>query len=568
MPETLTNPFPHLRAMRDTEISAISLSAVVAAVLMVGYNATYWSKALSIFDGHPVQLVLFNLAVYGLTLAFFAWFSLRLLVRPFLAGMLIVTAVTSYYMDTLGVVIDRDMIQNVASTTFTEGKHLLTPGFLIHVLLFGILPAAVVMAVRVRRHRWFGALGRAVALFVFGLALGVGMLLTNYGSYASVLRERKDFMSSFQPGAPIVATVRYAKMMMRTVHTEVAAIGLDARKGATHAGARKPLLTVIFAGETARAQQFSLNGYDKPTNPELAQRPVINFSDTSSCGTATAVSLPCMFSPYARADYTYDRGVSTESLLDVLVQAGFAVEWWDNNTGDKGVAARVPVTVLTNTENAEFCPTGECMDGIFLERLADFLPTITEDTVLVLHMIGSHGPSYSLRYPAGWGPFGPACETSEFKDCSAEEIINAYDNTIAYTDHVLAQTIDMLGAQPGLATAMVYVSDHGESLGEAGLYLHGAPYFMAPDFQTRVPMILWMSDLFKTRLALDGDCIADKADDATSHDNLFHSVLGLLDVETAIRDVSLDLFGTCRAERVADAEGAQPGQGETGDLLR
>lgn len=229
--------------------------------------------------------------------------------------------------------------------------------------------------------------------------------------------------------------------------------------------------------------------------------------------------------------------------------AGLNVEWWDNNTGDKGIAARLPKRSLTNSQSTEFCGVGECTDGIFLAQLEAYVHTITEDTVLVLHQIGSHGPTYHLRYPPEFEIFKPSCRTAEFKDCTPEEISNAYDNTIAYTDHVLSQTIDFLRAQDGLSTSLLYVSDHGESLGEAGLYLHGTPYFMAPEEQTKVPMVLWMSEAFKTQFGISQDCLAAKAGDALSHDNLFHSVLGLLDVRTTVYQADLDLLAGCRALR-------------------
>jgi lipid A ethanolaminephosphotransferase len=444
------------------------------------------------------------------------------------------------------VVIDRDMIQNVATTTVTESKHLLTGAFVLHVLVFGVLPAALMLVfVRLKPQKIWVAVVSPVLVPVLCIALAAGLLMSHYKTYASVLRERKDYMSSFQPGAPIVAAIRYAKMMASSFDVVVAPLGLDARKGPVYDLTHKPRLTIIVAGETARAQNFSLNGYDVPTNPELAKRDIVNFTDVSSCGTATATSLPCMFSKYTRDQYSFKKGVSTESLLDVLHHAGFNVQWWDNNTGDKAVAARLPVTSLTHSDNAEFCSAGECDDGIFLEKLKGFLPTVTEDTVLVLHQIGSHGPTYYLRYPQRFEKFTPACRTAEFKNCTPQEITNAYDNTIAYTDHVLSQTIDLLDQQSSLVTSLIYVSDHGESLGEGGLYLHGSPYFMAPDQQTKVPMILWLSDVFKQEMGFSGDCLRGKSDATLSHDNLFHSVLGMMRVETEAYQPKLDIFAGC-----------------------
>jgi lipid A ethanolaminephosphotransferase len=313
------------------------------------------------------------------------------------------------------------------------------------------------------------------------------------------------------------------------------------------AKADKPVLMVIVAGETARAANWSLGGYGRDTNPELAKRDILYYSNASSCGTATATSLPCMFSPLTRDQYSYEGGLANENLLDVLVHAGFAVEWWDNNTGDKDVATRVPSRMMAAADGAEFCQP-ECIDGVFLKHLEEKAATITGNTVIVLHQIGSHGPSYWLRYPSEQERFAPACQTPELTECSSEEIVNAYDNTIAYTDKFLSQVIDLLDSRDRVIPAMFYVSDHGESLGEGGLYLHGTPYFMAPDDQTHVPMVVWMSDRFRDTLALDKACLTTAKGDDVSHDNMFSTVLGMLDVSTTARDPALDLAGACRKD--------------------
>ena len=201
---------------------------------------------------------------------------------------------------------------------------------------------------------------------------------------------------------------------------------------------------------------------------------------------------------------------------------------------------------MTYANDPEFCGEGECFDGILGAEVARRLVDIQSDTVLVLHQIGSHGPSYYLRYPQASERLQPACRISNFSDCTAQELTNAYDNTIAYTDKVLADLIELLAAQSGLSTSMIYVSDHGESLGEKGLYLHGAPYFMAPDQQTKVPMLIWLSDQYQRDTGATLECLTAKPAPDYSHANLFHTLLGMTGVETALRDSELDIFDTCR----------------------
>ncbi|MGB3246349.1 MAG: phosphoethanolamine--lipid A transferase [Sulfitobacter sp.] len=530
-------------------LSPVALIALTIAFVFCAYNRTFWSIGAGIFSGHALSFAGYALAVFFLTLTTFSIFGFPWVVKPFLVFIVVLSAVTSYYMDSLGVIIDRDMIQNVMVTTVTESKHLITFDFVSHVVIFGILPALVILCVTIKRQSMLKAVAMPVLTFAVSLALTAGFLMADLKSYSSILRERKDFMSSFQPGAPLVGAIRYVKMMSHSANVPIVAIGEDARKGPAYGTGSKPMLTIVVAGETARSQNFSLNGYGVDTNPRLAKLPVVSFGDVNSCGTATAVSLPCMFSKFTRDGYSYENGIAHQNVLDVLNHAGLHVEWWDNNTGDKNLAERITSRSFTNIENEEFCAAGECIDGIFMQALKDYADRITEDTVLVLHQIGSHGPTYYLRYPEAFERFKPACRTAEFKNCTSDEITNAYDNTIAYTDEILAQTIEFLQSQDRLSTALLYVSDHGESLGEGGLYLHGSPYFIAPEQQTKVPMILWMSEAFQTRFEINQDCLAANKDSTLSHDNLFHSLLGMLDIQTAERNPDLDVFASCKTEQ-------------------
>lgn len=533
-----------LRGERLT-LSPLALNILVATYLLIACNATFWGHLVRIFDGQTFAAAGFVLVIWALILFTVSLLAVRRLQKPVLVALVIIAAVSSYYVDVLGAVIDREMIQNAVTTTFAESRHLITLRFVGHVVLFGLIPAALILWVRVRR----AGLGRAVAgwaLVTAGAAVVVvGVLFANFKTYSSVLREHKELLASAQPLAPVAAGLRYAKMMLRSTQVVLKQTGADAQPGPYLARVDKPVLMVIVAGETARAANWSLGGYGRETNPELAARDVLYFANATSCGTATAVSLPCMFSPLTKSEYSYTGGLSHENLLDVMARAGFKVEWWDNNTGHKDIAARLPSKTMKAVDGPEFCQP-ECIDGVFLKHLEDTAATMTQNTVIVLHQIGSHGPSYWLRYPADREIFAPACQTPDLATCSTEEIVNAYDNTIAYTDHVLAQTIDMLETQDRVIPALYYVSDHGESLGEGGLYLHGAPDFMAPTEQTHVPMVLWMSQRFRDKLGMDQDCLASSTENAVSHDNMFSTVLGMVDVQTSARVPALDLTAACR----------------------
>jgi len=329
-------------------------------------------------------------------------------------------------------------------------------------------------------------------------------------------------------------------------------IALDAHKGDIAQGAGQPILTILVIGETLRDQSWGLSGYARDTTPELAKRDILPIAGIESCGTSTSVSIPCMFSKLGRREFTYEKAVAEENLLDVLARAGYDIEWWDANTGDMGVAKRVTYANFNRADDPEFCSEGECNDGILLKQLKKRAGEITKDTVIVLHQIGNHGPAYFERYPEGFAKFLPDCRDADLAQCAPEEVVNAYDNAVAYTDLQLAKTIDFLATLPDLSTSLVYISDHGESLGEKGLYLHAAPYWIAPEEQKRVPMVVWMSNKFRQELKLDYDCVGTTDNTPLTQDNFFHSILGMLDIETTERNKDLDIFAPCRtAEQVA-----------------
>ena len=527
------------------ELSPFVLNALVATYLMALCNATFWGHLFRIFEGRTVTALVFAGAVWALMLLVISLLAVRRAQKPVLVAMLVIAGITSYYVDVLGVVVDREMIQNAMTTTFNESKHLITLQFLTHVFLYGVIPAALVVWVRVRRATVLRGLAGTGLVAALSAALLVGLLFTNLKAYSPVLRGNKELMGAVQPLAPMASALRYAKMMVKSSQIVLQPIGRDAKPGPLLAKLGKPVLMVIVAGETGRAQNWSLSGYSRDTNPELAKRDIVYYSNATSCGTATATSLPCMFSPLTRAEYSYEGGIGNENLVDVLSTAGFKVEWWDNNTGSKNIADRIPSRFMKSEDGPEFC-FPECIDAVFLKSLQQKADTITENTVIVMHQIGSHGPSYWLRYPPEREIYKPTCQTPELTECTTEQIVNAYDNTITYTDWFLAQLIDLLDKSDRVTPVMFYASDHGESLGEGGLYLHGTPFFMAPETQTRVPMVLWMSQRFRDSLSVDADCLKSKAGDPTSHDNIFSTVLGLLDVTTTAKDPELDLAGACR----------------------
>ncbi|MCB1395061.1 MAG: phosphoethanolamine transferase [Rhodobacter sp.] len=529
-------------------VGHLTLNLIVTAYVMAVLNPGFWVRLTAIFDDSPVNIALFAVSLAALTLFTLELLGPGVLQKPVAAVLILMAASATYYERTFGVLVDRELIRSVLETTPTEASHLITPGAVLWIALTGVLPAALVFWPRVRRVRAVHHLWRWPLAVMVSLAVFLGGMFADFKAASAVLREHQELTGSFQPGATLMSILRYTRQQLRVTDRVVQTVGGDAVPGQRLQAAAEPVLMVLFVGETLRAPNFGLDGYARNTTPELAARDIVNLTAVHSCGTATTISVPCMFSPFAQADYSREEFLTHENLLDILARAGFDVQWYDNNTGDQGVAARTGWQTVDPALDPVACEV-ECTDEVFLPLIEQTAATITRNTVLVLHMIGNHGPAYYLRYPEARRAFTPDCQTSHFADCTTDEIVNAYDNAVLETDYVLSQAIDILNASDRVLPAMVFVSDHGESLGEDGLYLHAAPMFMAPETQTRVPMVMWAGAGFRSAMSLDEACLTDVAEQPASHDNLFHTVLGMLDVTTGVRDASLDLTSGCHVTR-------------------
>lgn len=537
--------------LRRPHIESVTLSIITAGYLTAVNNATFWHRSEELL---PTGALLALVAgIFCLLAALCITVSVKYLTKPLFIFLIMISATASWFIDQFGTIIDVEMLQSAIDTTNAEAGHLISFGFIRHVVLFGILPSLLILWVKIE-HRSFLQKVKQNSAFIFpALFVAAALFMLNASTFTSLGREHKEWIATLNPVMPIGNTVKLGIRSGKNQNIIVQPLGTDAKVTNAGSGNRKPRLTIVIAGETARAESFSLGGYKKNTNPELARQDITYFSDTSSCGTITAVSLPCMFSAYTRDDYTHEKGLETENLLDVLKHAGVHVEWWDNNTGHKSVADRVTSIALSASDNPKYCKNGECLDGIFLDKLDTWMSGVTQDTVLVLHQLGSHGPAYYLRYPDEYRRFTPDCQSAEFSKCSREEILNAYDNSIAYTDHIISSVIDRLrDKQDKLDTSLIYMSDHGESVGEFGLYLHGAPYFVAPSQQTHVPYVLWLGK--DAKATIRQDCLEKEATEPQSHDKLFHTVLGLMQVKTQVYSPALDTLSSCRMNSKADLQ--------------
>lgn len=528
-------------------LSTESLTALASAVFLAVFNASFWSGVVGQDQASwrlLALLVVLAFALQAFLLGLLVW---RWSAKPLLSVLLLTSAAAAYYMGAYRIYLDADMLANILHTDMRESRELLVPALLPWLLLAGA-GSWLVWKLPLVRHSWLKALGRRL-LFL------LGMLVLMVGTAAVGGRDLSAFMRNHHEARFLLTPYNYLTGLPKMLAGKSASdnrvrapIGTDARQVPAAAG-NKPRLLVFVLGETVRAQNWGLNGYARQTTPQLAAMPdVINFPDAHSCGTATEVSVPCLFSPYGRRHYDQDTIRGHQSLLHVLDHAGVQTLWRDNQTGCKGVCDGLPFESTRTARDPQWCTGADCFDEILLKGLADKLTPDGKDRIVVLHVLGNHGPAYYLRYPPQFRRFTPTCDSDDLGKCDNQQIVNSYDNAVLYADHFIASTIELLKQQEAhYDTALVYASDHGESLGEKGLFLHGVPYAIAPDEQTHVPMVMWFSPQFAASQKLDLACVRREAAGTTGHDNLFPSFLGLFQVRTSVYDPSLDLFARCRA---------------------
>lgn len=541
-----------MKDQRQRRLPAAAVAGGASLWMASAGNAPLWRELehLGLIQGHGGWLLTITLAGM-VAAALFALLSLlawRPLLKPAIVVLLFASAIGGYYMWTYRVVIDSSMATNTLQTDWHEVRALLTWRLAAVVVLGAALPSWLVWRSAVHHRPWPQQALRNVAGVAVGLAAVAGLILLSFQPLASTMRNHKELRYLMNPLNSLWA-FGHSAFAGQQMPKALLPVGIDAQ--VADAGG-KPRLLVLVLGETGRSGNFGINGYPRDTTPELAKAQVASFRDAWSCGTSTAASVPCMFSPLGREAFLA-REQDSENLLDVLQRAGLAVLWIDNQPGGcKGVCDRVPNVNTSALKDPKFCADGECRDEILLagvdERLAA-LPAQkrAKGVVLVLHQMGSHGPAYSERTPAAFKRFRPECTSSNLPDCGPGELRNAYDNTIAYTDHVLGAAIGWLRSRDDYAGALLYVADHGESLGENNLYLHGLPYAIAPDVQKHIPWITWLSPAFEQRSGVAMACLRAKGGEHVTHDHLFHSVLGLMQIGTRAYQRTLDAYAGCGA---------------------
>jgi lipid A ethanolaminephosphotransferase len=494
-------------------------------------------------------LFLLSLPVFllSLTVIIQGVFSFRWLTKPLLIATVICSSLLFYGTISYGIVFDYGMVQNTLETDSAEALSYINLHAILFFIFFGLLPSFIIYSVQLTYRPFLQELLSRLKLLSLSLVTVFLICAFFYSNYAAVGRNNKDLITYITPYKMVVASFKFVRNHYFYPQLEFKV--LDTAPSIVR-DSHKKQVTVMVLGETARAQSFSLNGYSKPTNQYTEKQGVVSFSKMSSCGTATAVSVPCMFSRLNKDGYEKRIATAQQNVIDIIHLAGADVLWISNNNGScKGVCTRVKMQQIDTDKSNPLCDGEYCYDEALLAPLRSKLSKLThQNTLIVLHMIGSHGPTYFKRYPKKRRVFIPDCQRSDIQNCTQEQLINSYDNTIAYTDLVLSQVInelDQVADKNDIETSLLYISDHGESLGEKGLYLHGLPYAFAPEEQTHVPMLYW-TDPIQNDFNLN--CLSTTAKSPITHDNVFDVLLSIMSVRTKAYDIDNDPFIKCKSQ--------------------
>jgi len=540
-----------LKRLKTKTISLLTFNVLLAVWLGVFLNLEFYEKMQTLTPYTGFKAGLFVLASVAVVTAFYTFLfqilNWKWTAKPIAIALVFIGGFSSYAVNTLGVWITSDQIQNLMQTDLAEAKDTWSWHLLVWVIGMVIVPIIVILLIKLKPEPVIRQVWKKVLASLVSLAMVGSLLFVFYVDFAAIFRENRDLKGMISPQNMIASFISYYKKKAPKENLPLVHYGEDAQVSQNSKGA--PKLMVLVVGETARAENFSLNGYAKDTNPKLSKQDILNFSQVSSCGTATAVSVPCMFSGMKREDYDERLASHREGLLDIAKRAGYQVTWIDNNSGCKGTCDRVEQFKIPEPIQQKWCKDGECLDDILIDSLKAYIETIPKDDtrphLVVLHQMGSHGPAYYKRVPPAYRVFKPTCDTNAIQGCTQEALLNSYDNTLLYTDYVLDSLIETLKNTTKYQTGLWYLSDHGESTGESGMYLHGAPYAIAPTQQTHVPMVMWFSQAWQQQAAKQVKCLAQQNKSKLSQDNLFPTMLSLLNIKTSVINAKDDMLATC-----------------------
>lgn len=479
------------------------------------YSFVFQNLDYKSLNGIVIIISLVIIMLVANAFVFYLLFSLsRFVGKPLLITFFIINSVAVYFTNTYGVIIDKSMIGNILNTNYDESSSFFSFKLILYVIFLGIIPSIYLIKIKIINVVWkkFLITSSLTLLFI------VILVFANASNWLWIDKHSKKLGGLAMPWSYSVNTALFYIDKHKKNQKEILLPDATIKDN-------EKSVVVLVIGESARSHNFSLYGYEKNTNPLLSKTKNVFHFNATSCATYTTAGVKGILE-HTRTDDLY------EILPNYLYRNNVDVVWRTTNWGE-------PPVHIKDYQNRDIlranCKGEGCnYDEILLTGLKEQIASSKKNKVLIiLHTSTSHGPTYSKKYPPRFEVFKPVCNSVELGNCSHQELINAYDNTIVYTDYILYNIIEDLKQLKEYKSAMLFVSDHGESLGEKNLYMHGVPLSIAPKEQYEIPFIVWVSDNSAKQL---------KHNKILSQNHVFHSVLNFLGVQSPIYDEKMNIF--------------------------
>ncbi|MGA7506834.1 MAG: kdo(2)-lipid A phosphoethanolamine 7''-transferase [Erwinia billingiae] len=525
------------------------LSLMLAFYIGIFLNIPVFYRRFDPFLAQFNAMQWFSAAVEVVAIVLLTFFLMRLLSlggkvfwRITATALVLISVAASYYMSFFNVVIGYGIVASVMTTDTDLSKEVIGYHFVLWMVSVSIVPLVLIWcnALRLTLLEQLKTPGHRIKpLLILLLAVALVWLpirfldkqqninekLTNVDlpSYGGVVAH-SYLPSNWLSALGLFAYTSYDEKMdskdlldPAKQFTYTAPAGLD------------DTYVVFVIGETTRWDHMGILGYNRDTTPKLSKEKNLVAFRGESCDTATKLSLRCMFVREGGTDEGPARTLKEQNVFSVLKELGFSSElfamqsevWFYNNTNADNFAFREQIG--SEKENQ-----GKSVDDMLLvpelKKSLDRHPDGKH--LVVLHTKGSHY-LYSQRYPREFARYQPECMGVD-DTCSKAMLVNAFDNSVLYTDTVLDSVFDQLRDKKAI---VFYAADHGESISE-NMHLHGTPRHMAPPEQFRVPMIVWASDKYladpTNQSAFERLKAQQRVGKTHRHVELFDTLLGCL----------------------------------------
>ncbi|HET8837700.1 MAG TPA: phosphoethanolamine--lipid A transferase EptA [Flavobacteriaceae bacterium] len=505
--------------MLKGKIKLSYFALIVSVVNVVLYHLPFYTFVCNNFNVKSLSgiLLLISLSISAILLNAFVFYIglylLRIVGRWILVLFFNINAIAIYFINTYGVIIDRSMIGNILNTNFEESSSFFSFTLILYLVFLGIIPSILLIKVKVVRPTIKKFLIHTSLILIFLLSLAYA----NAPNWLWIDKNSKTLGAIVMPWSYVVNTCRFYYKKNKENEKQILLPDATIENN-------EKAVAVLVIGESARSQNFSLYGYEKNTNPLLSKIENLHHFKAESCATYTTAGVKCILE-HKSTNKLY------EILPNYLYRNDVEVIWRTTNWGEPKVQIK---NFMSEAELRKLCEGEDCeYDSVLLAGLKEQIRNSDKNKILiVLHTSTSHGPTYYKKHPERFSVFKPECKNVELANCTQQELINAYDNTILYTDYLLATLIEDLKQLKEYNSLMIFVSDHGESLGENNLYMHGLPKSIAPDEQFDIPFIVWTSENAKF--------ISDEK--PLEQHYVFHSVLDFLAVDSPIYDQEMSIF--------------------------